>query len=75
MGTDYTALKRVYNRKTKTYELEVVRNANLILVHNGYFVYETANPEYALNLLKNRVCIKVHEEANRVCYIGFLELE
>jgi hypothetical protein len=37
-----TALKPVYDFKTKTFNIEVRRNADPILVHAGYFVYDDA---------------------------------
>lgn len=37
-----TGLKPIYNRKTKKYTIEVVRGADPILVHSGYFIYEDA---------------------------------
>lgn len=37
-----TAVKPVYNRKTRTYEIEVVEDADPGLVQHGYFVYDSA---------------------------------
>lgn len=49
---NFTAVKPVYNRKTKKYDIEVVENADVLLAHNGYFVFDD------LRQARNAVIVK-----------------
>lgn len=74
--TPYTALKQVYNRKTRIYELVVVRNANLVLIHDGFFVYETDKPGEALEMIRaGRYLSGKNWDNSRMTIMGFLGLE
>lgn len=75
MNTPYTALKLNYNRKTRTYELEVVRSAMIHMAHHGYFVYETADPEGALKMIQSGICLSGWKPNAVSAIIGFLGLE
>lgn len=45
----YTAVKAEYDRMTKRYAVKIVRDADLILCHHGYLVYESA--AFALDMV------------------------
>ena len=74
-STPYTALKLVYDRKTKTYRLEVIRDAFLHMIHHGYFVYETAKPDEALAMIQAGRCLTSWKPEALLAVIGFLGLE
>jgi hypothetical protein len=72
MTSPYTALKVVYNRKTRQYDLEVVQNTDLHMIHSGYFVYETANAPSALDMVKTGRCLSMWKEKSRAMVMDFL---
>lgn len=47
----YLALKAVYNRKTKGYDVQAVENADIGMIHHGYLVVDPTNIGYALSEL------------------------
>lgn len=62
--TGVTAVKPVFNRTTQKYEVEVVKDADPILCHSGYLVYDdplkTRNAILAAQLLQSWTPKKVN---------------
>lgn len=66
----YTAVKAVYDRKSKTYRPEVVENADLVLVHHGFLVYD--HPAPTLERVKSGSLIGSWPAAKRAVVEAFL---
>lgn len=67
------AVKPVFDRPTQTFSLEVIRDADVLLAHNGYFVYN--DPEKALAGLKSGVFVPKWTERKRAAVVEFLQEE
>lgn len=55
MAAGMTAVKPVYNRRTRCYDVEVIRDADPIQAHYGYMVFDDA--AYALACIERGTLI------------------
>ncbi len=69
----YTAVKPVYDRSAKSFRVEVVYGADLILVHAGYLVYD--EPAGTLRRVREGTLIGSWDERKKVAVIAHLERE
>jgi hypothetical protein len=65
------AIKPVFDRKTQTFTPEVLEDANVLLVHEGFFVFE--NPVDALRMVKEGKCLQHWTPRKRKCVTDWLE--
>lgn len=71
--TAVTAVKPIYNRKTKTYDVDVRRDANVLLAHEGFLVFQDA--AYALAGVQSGSLIGSWEPKKRAAVKVFLTRE
>ena len=69
----YTAMKPKYNRKTKSYDVEVLTNADLILVHAGYFVFDDL--KQALDMILDGRCLQGWKKDKRDAVVSTIEMQ
>lgn len=68
-----TAIKPVYDRRTRRFDIEVVRDANVLLAHTGFLVFD--DPVRALaNVVAGRL-IPRWSVTKRQAVINWLEAE
>lgn len=66
-----TAVKPIYNRSLSCYTLSIVRDANPLLAHDGYFVYD--NAAKALEAIQAGALLSHWSKAKREAVVAFLE--
>ena len=57
----YTAIKPVYNRSTKTYTIQVIENAQPIMAHEGFLVYDNASRALG-DIIRGRLLQSWHQD-------------
>ncbi len=67
------ALKPVYNHKTKTYGVQVLVNANPLLAHEGWLIYD--NAETALDAIQRGPLLSHWVPKKRAAAIAHLTAE
>ena len=65
------AIKPVFDRKTQTFTPDVRENANVLLAHEGFFVFE--NPADALRMVNEGKCLSHWTPRKRKCVTDWLE--
>lgn len=68
-----TAIKSKFDRKTKKYVVEVTRDADLLLIHSGHFLFD--DPVRALAGVKSGDMLCAWSEPRREAVIAWLEGE
>lgn len=69
----FIAVKPVFNRSTKSYDTVVIRDADLLLVHEGYFVYDDA--AYAICMIEANRLLQSMGAAKKEAVLEFLHRE
>lgn len=68
-----TAIKAVYQPKEKRYEVKVIREANVLLAHEGFLVFDDAAK--ALEGVQIGVLIPKFKEAKKKAIVDWLGFE
>lgn len=65
-----TAIKAIYNRKTKAYDVITVLNANPLYCHEGYLVFD--NVDYTIAAINSGRLVPSIKPAQRQALLNWL---